>query len=379
MARRNKKPLVILAAGGTGGHVFPAEALAAELIKRGLSLALVTDRRGENLKGGLGEIDTYRVSAGGVAGKNLSGRIISAFEILVGTFQSWLLLRRLQPSVVIGFGGYASVPTMLAAAYSGIKAVIHEQNAVLGRANKLLAGRVGKIATSFENVRKIPEALKLNTIVTGMPVRPTVISLHGEPYPALDQKGEIKIAVFGGSQGAHIFSKVVPNALRLINEPLRRRIRITQQCRLEDVDQTKSKYQDLGIKAEISSFFSDIPHRIADSHLVICRSGASTIAELTIIGRPAIFVPYMYAADDHQSQNAYAIDEVGGGWLIPEKNFTEKVLADRLESLFSVPKILKNAGAAAEFLGKPNAVNNLADIVIDLVSDKLKNKQWKTP
>jgi len=373
----NNKPLVILAAGGTGGHVFPAEALATELIERGFYLALVTDRRGDNLKGRLSELDTYRVRAGGIAGKQLIWRIISGIEILIGTFQAWLLLRRLKPAVVVGFGGYSSVPTMLAAAFSGRKAVIHEQNAVLGRANKLLAGRVEKIAISFENLHKIPEAFQSKIVVTGMPVRPSVTSLQDQTYPTIGQNDEVNIAVFGGSQGAHIFSVVVPDALKRINEPLRRRIKVTQQCRLEDVEQAKSRYRDLDIKADISIFFNDIPKRIADAHLVICRSGASTIAELTIIGRPAILVPYMYAVDDHQSQNAYAVDEIGGGWLIPENAFTEKLLADRLESLFSIPQILENAGAAAKTLSKPHAANKLAEIVIDLIPDNLKNDLGK--
>ena len=373
----NNKPLVILAAGGTGGHVFPAEALATELIERGFYLALITDRRGDNLKGRLSELDTYRVRAGGIAGKQLIWRIISGIEILIGTFQAWLLLRRLKPAVVVGFGGYSSVPTMLAAAFSGRKAVIHEQNAVLGRANKLLAGRVEKIAISFENLHKIPEAFQSKIVVTGMPVRPSVTSLQDQTYPTIGQNDEVNIAVFGGSQGAHIFSVVVPDALKRINEPLRRRIKVTQQCRLEDVEQAKSRYRDLDIKADISIFFNDIPKRIADAHLVICRSGASTIAELTIIGRPAILVPYMYAVDDHQSQNAYAVDKIGGGWLIPENAFTEKLLADRLESLFSIPQILENAGAAAKALGKPHAANKLAEIVIDLIPDNLKNDLGK--
>jgi UDP-N-acetylglucosamine--N-acetylmuramyl-(pentapeptide) pyrophosphoryl-undecaprenol N-acetylglucosamine transferase len=367
MTNKKNRPLVILAAGGTGGHVFPAEALALELIERGFYLVLITDRRGDNLNGKLAELDTYRVWAGGMAGKRITFRIISIIEILIGTFQAWFLLRRLKPVVVVGFGGYSSVPTMLAAAYSGRKVMIHEQNAVLGRANQLLARRVEKIATSFETVSAIPKALKLNTVVTGMPVRPAVVCLRDQPYSIIEPDGEINLIIFGGSQGANIFSTVVPNALKQINEPLRRRIKVTQQCRPEDIEETKLVYESCGINANISSFFNDIPDRIACAHLVICRAGASTIAELTTIGRPAILVPYIYAVDDHQSQNAYAVDEIGGGWLIPEHNFTDKILADRLESLLSVPKMLKNAGAAAKAAGVPNAASRLADLVIDIM------------
>ncbi|MBT3990257.1 MAG: undecaprenyldiphospho-muramoylpentapeptide beta-N-acetylglucosaminyltransferase [Rhodospirillaceae bacterium] len=361
------KPLVVLAAGGTGGHVFPAEALAAELGNRGYRLALVTDRRGGNLKGRLAELETHRVRAGGIAGKGLVARIFSAVEIIIGTLQAWFLLRRLKPAVVVGFGGYASVPTMLAAAYSGTKAAIHEQNAVLGRANRLLASRVEKIATSFEKVLAIPETSKSNVITTGMPVRPQVTLVRDRTYPNLKAEDTINIAVFGGSQGAHIFSTVVPAALRLVDVNLRQRIAVTQQSRAEDVEQVQAAYRDLGVEATISTFFDDVPNRIADAHIVICRSGASTIAELTTIGRPAIFVPYIYAVDDHQTQNAHAVDEVGGGWLIPEGAFTDQVLADRLESLFAIPHMLESAGAAAKAAGKPDAASRLADMVIGMM------------
>jgi UDP-N-acetylglucosamine--N-acetylmuramyl-(pentapeptide) pyrophosphoryl-undecaprenol N-acetylglucosamine transferase len=369
MTASQNKPLVVLAAGGTGGHVFPAEALATELIERGFRLVLVTDRRGGNLKGRLAELETHRVRAGGIAGKGLAARIFSAFEIIIGTIQAWALLRRLRPAVVVGFGGYASVPTMLAAAYSGVKAAIHEQNAVLGRANRLLAGRVEKIATSFEKVSAIPEASQPNVILTGMPVRPAITLVRDRAYQDLNDDDEIHLVVFGGSQGAHIFSAVVPAALKRVDEALRGRIRITQQSRPEDVDQVKAAYRALDVKAEISNFFNDVPDRIADAHLVICRSGASTIAELTAIGRPAIMVPYMYAVDDHQSRNAHAVDEVGGGWLIPEEAFTDETLAERLESLFALPQLLQNAGKAAKAAGIPDAASRLADMVVSLISD----------
>jgi UDP-N-acetylglucosamine--N-acetylmuramyl-(pentapeptide) pyrophosphoryl-undecaprenol N-acetylglucosamine transferase len=363
------KPLVVLAAGGTGGHVFPAEALAAELGTRGYRLALITDRRGGNLSGRLAELETHRVRAGGIVGKGFFARIFSAFEILIGTFQAWFLLRRMKPAVVVGFGGYASVPTMLAAAYSGTKAAIHEQNAVLGRANRLLASRVEKIATSFEKVSSIPEPALSNVIVTGMPVRPAVATVRDREYPNLSDDGTINLAVFGGSQGAHIFSEVVPAAMKRLSDKTRARIKITQQSRPEDIDQARSAYQALGIDAAISNFFDDVPEHIADAHLVICRSGASTIAELTTIGRPAIMVPYRHAVDDHQSKNAHAVDEVGGGWLIPEDAFSEDVLADRIESLFAMPRMLENAASAAKSAGKPDAAARLADMVMDLISN----------
>jgi UDP-N-acetylglucosamine--N-acetylmuramyl-(pentapeptide) pyrophosphoryl-undecaprenol N-acetylglucosamine transferase len=256
---------------------------------------------------------------------------------------------------------------MLAAAFSGTKAAIHEQNAVLGRANRLLASRVTKIATSFEKVKSIPDVLKTKVIVTGMPVRPGVVMMHDRTYPDLMDDGDIYLAVFGGSQGAYIFSKVVPDALKRIDKTLRRRIQVTQQSRPEDVINVTAVYSALGVKANISSFFDDVPNRIADAHLVISRCGASTIAELTTIGRPAILVPYVYAVDDHQSHNAYAVDEIGGGWLIPEDAFTGEMLAARLEALFSMPQILENAGLAAKAVGKPDAAKRLADMVVGLM------------
>ena len=369
MASSPAKPLVVLAAGGTGGHVFPAEALAAELSSRGYQLALVTDRRGGDLSGRLGELETHRVRAGGIAGKGVFARILSAIELTVGTVQAWFLLRRLKPAVVVGFGGYASVPTMLAAAYSGIKAAIHEQNSVLGRANRMLASRVETIATSFEKVSEIPENAKSNIIVTGMPVRLAVTIVRDRAYPSISREGDINLAVFGGSQGAHIFSVVVPDAMKRLDESLRRRIKITQQSRQEDIDLANSVYRTIGIEAELSTFFNDVPDRIADAHLVICRSGASSIAELTTIGRPAILVPYRHAVDDHQSRNAHAVDEVGGGWLIPEEAFTDVVLAERLAVLFATPRILENAATAAKLAGVPDASARLADMVVGLMSN----------
>ena len=375
MVTSSDKPLVVLAAGGTGGHVFPAEALAVELSGRGYRLALVTDRRGGNLKGRLAELETYRVRAGGIAGKGIFARIISAFEIIIGTLQARFLLQRLKPAVVVGFGGYASVPTMLAAAYSGTKSAIHEQNAVLGRANRLLASRVEKIATSFEEVSAIPESSQSNVIVTGMPVRPAVTVARDQAYPNLSDGGDINLAVFGGSQGARIFSTIVPGALNLVKDDVKKRIKVTQQSRPEDIDQARAAYQSIDVDAELSSFFDDVPQRISKAHLVICRSGASTIAELTTIGRPGIMVPYRYAVDDHQTRNAHAIDEVGGGWLIPEEAFTDQVLAERLESLFALPQMLENAGAAAKAAGKPDAASRLADMVVGLIPQNLNEDQ----
>lgn len=365
-------PLIVLAAGGTGGHVFPAEALASELADRGCRLALVTDRRGGGYGGRLGEVETHRIAAGGIAGKNLAAKMMSAAELAWGTWQARGLLKRLAPKVVVGFGGYASVPTMLAASLLGIPSALHEQNAVLGRANRLLASRVRRIATSFAETRALPEpghgAGKVKVVHTGMPVRAAIAARRDTPYPSLAGDAPIRILVLGGSQGATILSTVVPEAVARLSGALRPRIRVVQQCRAEDLDKVRATYAANGIEAELSTFFDDVPERMAAAHLLIGRSGASTVAEATAIGRPAILVPYPHAIDDHQTANAHAVDEVGAGWLIAQDAFTPAYLAERLDSLLGLPAILTKAAENARRAGRPEAVKRLADMVFDLLA-----------
>ncbi len=359
-------PLIALAAGGTAGHVFPAEALAAELAARGCRLALITDERGGAMDAGFTGAQLFRIRAGGVSGKGLGARIKSALEILAGTIQAWFILKRIKPSAVVGFGGYASVPTMLAAKFCAAKTAMHEQNAVLGRANRLLAGGVSQIATSFEQVAAIPEGVA-GVMRTGMPVRPAVAQLRSNPYPERGDEGRIGILVFGGSQGASVFTQVVPAAIARLQEDLRARLSIVQQCRADDLDAATTAYRDMSVEAELASFFDDLPARMAAAHLIISRSGASTIAEATTIGRPAIMVPYPHAVDDHQSSNAHALDEAGGGWLLPEDAFTPDILAGRLASLLTMPRILESAAAASKAFGRPDAANRLADMIAGLL------------
>ena len=361
-------PLVILATGGTGGHVFPAEALAGELASRGYRLALITDHRGDAFSGVLGNLETYRIRAGGIAGKKLIEVLHSGSELAIGLFQARALLRKLAPQVVIGFGGYASVPTMLVAGFGGYAAAIHEQNAVLGRANRMLSSRVKKIATCFDNVAGVPESMDARVVRTGMPVRPAVIACRDKPYPELSNYSPLYLLVFGGSQGARVLSDVVPHAVARLRDDLKQRLRITQQCRPEDLDRVRDEYARAGVAAELEIFFGDLPKRIAASHLVIGRSGASTVAELTTIGRPAILIPYPNATDNHQSGNALAIDEAGGGWLINEAAFTADALAKRLESLFGLPAVLKRSAANARAAGRPDAAVDLANLVSGIIS-----------
>ncbi len=356
---------VVLAAGGTGGHVFPAQALAAELIGRGCRLALITDRRGDEF--GNGEIEIHRVLAGGMMGKSLAGRLKSAPELAMGTWQARGLLKRLAPKAVIGFGGYASIPAMLAAGFGGYRAAIHEQNAILGRANRLLASRVVRIATSFQRIGGVPRQALEKCVFTGMPVRPAVTALRDRPYRPLTEEAPIDLLVLGGSQGARILSDVVPASLGLLPDGLRARLRVTQQCRAEDLDRTRRAYGDLGIAADLDRFFSDVPERLGRAHLLIARSGASTVAEATAVGVPSVLVPYPHAVDDHQSANAHAVAEAGGGWLIPDQGFNADKLASRLQSLFATPVILDKAAAAAHAMGRADAASRLADMVMDMI------------
>ncbi len=360
--------LIVLAAGGTGGHVFPAEALARELRGRGYPLALFTDRRGDAYGGALGDLETHRIRAGGIAGKGAMARIMSVGEIAIGTFQAKALLNRLSPAAVIGFGGYASVPTMLAAAFAGVPSAIHEQNAILGRANRLLADRVDRIAVSFPESRAVPRRARRKIVHTGMPVRPGVAALRGSPYAVPTASGPASILVMGGSQGARVLSQVVPAAIAALSEGLRGRVRIVQQCRPEDIASVRGAYSSMGVEAELSSFFADVPERLAASHLVIGRAGASTVAEALCVGRPAILVPYPHAVDDHQTLNAHAVDEVGAGWLIPETAFDGPSLAGRIESLFGMPTVLAKAAEAALKAGRPYATERLADVIDELVA-----------
>ncbi|MDD3371060.1 MAG: undecaprenyldiphospho-muramoylpentapeptide beta-N-acetylglucosaminyltransferase [Alphaproteobacteria bacterium] len=358
-------PQIVLAAGGTGGHIFPAEALARELLGRGYPVALITDRRGSKFNGDL-SVPVYRICASAL-GKGLVAKILSVVEMGIGFLQSRWRLMRLRPAVVIGFGGYPSVPTLYAAAQLGIPIALHEQNAVLGRANRALMGKASLIATSFPEVAGLSPTKTMQVAYTGNPVRSAFIALRSRPYAPLTDDGPMKILVLGGSLGARVFSYVVPQALGLLPEPLRRRIVISQQCRREDMEAARAAYAAAGIDAELSTFFHDVPDRMAEAHLVICRAGGSTIAELTVVGRPSILVPFTGGHAGEQTNNAEAIAETGGAWLIPQDAFTPDSLAVRLESLMALPQSLTKTAAAARAWGKASAVDSLADCVESLV------------
>jgi UDP-N-acetylglucosamine--N-acetylmuramyl-(pentapeptide) pyrophosphoryl-undecaprenol N-acetylglucosamine transferase len=279
----------------------------------------------------------------------------------LGTIEAARLLRALAPAAAVGFGGYPSVPTMLAATRSGVATLLHEQNAILGRANRLLAPRVGAIAASFAETGALPAAAR--AVVTGNPVRPPVVALAGAPYQAPGD-GAVNIVVIGGSQGARVLSQIVPAALALLGPALRGKLRLVQQARPEDLAELRHALEIGGIAAETAPFFDDVPVLLARAQLVIARAGASTVAELTAIGRPAILVPYRYAADDHQSANARALDAAGAAWVMSETDFTPEALARRIETVLAAPETLAAAAQAARRLGRPDAAQRLADLVI---------------
>jgi UDP-N-acetylglucosamine--N-acetylmuramyl-(pentapeptide) pyrophosphoryl-undecaprenol N-acetylglucosamine transferase len=356
---------IVLAAGGTGGHMFPAEALANELLSRGHAVALVTDRRGGGFGDRLAAVELHRISAGGLAGTGIVGRAQGVVQLGLGFFQARALLGRLAPAAVVGFGGYASVPTVFAASFSGIPTVLHEQNAVLGRANKLLAKRATRIATSFTTVAGIAAADR--AVLTGNPVRPAIAALAGEPYAPIAPDGEIRLLVVGGSLGARVFGRLVPEALAALPEALRRRLRLVQQVRAEDLESVRAAYAKQGTAAELAPFFSDIPEQLRAAHLVIARAGASTVAELAATGRPAILVPFPYATDDHQTANARSMETAGAAWLMPEAATPPALLAERLTALLADPAALARAADAARRQGRLDAAARLADLVVSLI------------
>lgn len=359
--------LIALAAGGTGGHIFPAEALAEELQASGHHVVLVTDRRFDSYKGLLGRLERHVVRAG-TFGRGFANKITASADIVLGTMQARALLKRLKPQAVVGFGGYPSFPTVYAASGLGIPTIIHEQNSVLGRANRLLLKRAAAIATSFPDTRFIGEEYAAKTLLTGNPVRAAIRALHHVPYPELSQDGNIRILVTGGSQGASIFSQMVPAAIAALPGALRTRIRIDQQCREADLESTRAAYHQMNVSADLSSFFTDIPARLASAHLVIARAGASTIAELSAAGRPSILVPLPTAMDNHQYYNANALEESGGGWMMPQEGFTAAALSSRIEAFLNLPESLARAANYARKAGKIQAVHELASLTLRLVS-----------
>lgn len=360
MTRAASGPVVI-AAGGTGGHVFPALALARALRSAGVAPEFVTDRRGTAFGGDLANVPCHKVRAGGLAGRGVSGMLRGVFNLLLGTLQARTLLRRLAPSLAVGFGGYASVPPLLAARSLGIPTLVHEANAVLGRANRMLAPGARVIATAFPDTTKLRLADQQRLLSTGNPVRAEFIAARSVPFPEVGAAGKIEILAVGGSQGARVVGRTLPAALAKLPDGLRGRLRVVQQCREEDLDTARKVYRDAGVDASLAPFIENVADRLAASHLVIARAGASTIAELTVVGRPAILIPYPHATDDHQAANARAVATAGGAWMISEHDLTPESLAHRIEQILGDPAGLATAAARARAIGHPDAVERLME------------------
>jgi UDP-N-acetylglucosamine--N-acetylmuramyl-(pentapeptide) pyrophosphoryl-undecaprenol N-acetylglucosamine transferase len=352
----------VLAAGGTGGHLTPAFALAHELDRRGHHVALITDARGTEIPG-KPDFLTAHVLPAGRFGKNPLGWPKGLGAVLEGRGMALRLYESFEPSAVVGFGGYPALPALLAARSAGVPSVIHEQNAVLGRVNRLLSGRVDAIATSYAEVARLAPKHAGKVHLVGNPVRPEVLALRDEPFPAFTAEGLLRVLVTGGSQGARVMSEVVPDGLSMLAPQLRSRLQVTQQCRPEDLDAVRERYASHGIPAELGTYFNDMDARLADAHLFIGRAGASTIAELTAVGRPAILVPLPIATDDHQAANVREIVKAGGARSIRQHNFTAKELAKQINAMAQHPETLATAAHAAWNCGRPKAASDLADLV----------------
>jgi UDP-N-acetylglucosamine--N-acetylmuramyl-(pentapeptide) pyrophosphoryl-undecaprenol N-acetylglucosamine transferase len=352
----------VLAAGGTGGHLIPAFALATELERRGHHVALVTDERGARIPGKPAFLPAHVLPAGRMS-KNPIGLIKAARAIVQGRAMAMRLFESFEPSCVVGFGGYPALPALLGARAAGVPTIIHEQNAVLGRVNRLLAGRVDLIATSYHEVERLEPKLWSKVRLVGNPVRPEVLALRGEPFPEFTEDSLFRVLVTGGSQGASVLSEVVPDGLAMLPPALRHRLQVTQQCRPEDLDAVRARYAGHQIPAELGAYFENMAERLAEAHLFVGRAGASTIAELTAVGRPAILVPLPIATDDHQAANTGEMVKAGGARAIRQEGFNAKELAKQIQTMALHPQALANAAHAAWNCGLPNAVSDLADLV----------------
>lgn len=363
----NDSKLILLSAGGTGGHMTPAAALAQDLLSRDYRVELVTDTRGKKYTNMFEDVPVNVIKAG-TLGAGIFGKIKGVFALGVGMLQARKLVDRLHPAVVVGFGGYPSFPAVHAAQRAQIPTVIHQADAVLGKANAMLAPKADRIALSFKNVEGLDDADRVRSIITGNPVRSDIAALYNKPYPALNEKGTFRIFVTGGSLGAGVFADVVPAALSKLPTEYRARLHVDQQCREENLESVKEAYKEAGIKADLDTFFDDMPQRLADAHLYIGRSGASTVAEVTTAGRPAIFVPYPYHADQQQRINADAVADGGGAWVMAQEGFTAEALLARIETFMQNPEALFRAAEASREFGMPDAARRLGNLVMALAS-----------
>jgi UDP-N-acetylglucosamine--N-acetylmuramyl-(pentapeptide) pyrophosphoryl-undecaprenol N-acetylglucosamine transferase len=350
---------IVLSAGGTGGHLFPAQALAAELVNRGRQIVVMTDARFAHYSTHFPGATIQTVPS------SPFNSVLAPFKIAAGVLAAAMRLMKLKPAAVIGFGGYPSVPVMLAATLLRLPTAIIEQNAVVGRANRLVMNKVKTVAAAFPIARFAP-ADPYKVVLTGNPLRPEVEALWGASYNVPDSSGPLRILVFGGSQGARALSEIVPAALTRLPHDLKMRLNVVQQCRPEDIDQVRQIYSNAEIRAQLESFFGDLPRRMAETHLVIARSGAGTVAELMAIGRPAILVPLPGALDDNQAPNADILARAEAGWKVRQSDLNPDSLAQMIMKAFADPMALARMAARAHALATPNAAQKLADVVEDL-------------
>ena len=359
------KPLVLIAAGGTGGHLFPALALSQELRRRGFECDLVTDMRGGAFDADFPAREVHRVPSATLYGRSPVAAARAALTLLCGVWQAWRLIGLVKPRIVAGFGGYPTVPPLIAARLRGVGVVIHEQNAVMGRANRLLARIACAIGLSFERTGYLHASGRAKVQLVGTPVRDAVLAAI-KPYTRPSPKGAFRLLVFGGSQGARVFSDIVPEALEGLPRKLKSRLKLVQQVREEDMGRVRDLYARAGIDAELATFFADLPERMAAAHLVIARSGASSVAELCVLGRPAILVPLPHALDNDQLENATRVQDVGGAWCVEQRVFTARFLGSEIARLAAAPEELVRAAKAARAMGQPGAVTKLADLIEEL-------------
>lgn len=362
-------PLILLSSGGTGGHMMPAIALAQDLLSRGYQVEIATDPRCRHYKELYPEL-SFHVLSSGTLGKGLIKKMTGAIKLGIGLIKARALVKRLQPKVVVGFGGYPSFPCVYAAQGLKIPTIIHEANAVLGRANEMLAPKAERIALSWPLTEKtgLGDVEAVRAVVTGNPVRSEISALFTHPYPPLSYDSPLTILVMGGSLGARVFSQVVPETLSSLPEEQRARIQVIQQCREEDLHEVRQVYHDAGIRAHLETFFENVPELLAKCHLFIGRSGASTVTEITAAGRPGIFVPYPHHADQQQLANAESVASEGGAWVMEQDAFTVDALLPRIETFLQHPEALFKAAEAARSCGKPDAARKLGNVVMAMAS-----------
>jgi len=356
---------VILSAGGTGGHMFPAFSLARALQDRGIPVALITDSRGTRYQSQYPDIPFYTVRADTLRA-GLIAKIKTACDLIMGIGQAYFLLRKLKPRAVVGFGGYPSFPAVLAAQALRIPTVLHEQNAVLGRANKLMAAGATRIALSLPDMATVSQDLRRKAVVTGNPVRADIAAVGAKAYVAPMADGDFRLLVLGGSQGASVFSTIIPEAVGLLPEAYRKRIHVVQQCRAADIATARHAYDVMGINARLETFVTDVPAQFDACHLLIARSGASTVTETAVAGRPAIFVPYPHHKDQQQKVNAQVLVRAGAAEMMDEKTLKAENLAKELEKLMANPALLASMAEAARKALARDASKRLADVILGL-------------